>query len=113
TIAFAPGLAGSTISLGSQLPALMGGGVTINGDVNRDGKPDVTLTEAPGFRRDYCPADAGCALIIGSSNNKIERIILDGFGAGIDIEPWKPGFDNAGATLPTGVTLANNVVDGV
>ncbi len=39
---------GQTITLGSALPQLTGGGVTIDGDINGDGKPDVTLADGSG-----------------------------------------------------------------
>jgi hypothetical protein len=41
-IQFAPALKGSTIG-GPGLPFLKGGNVTINGDIDGDGKPDITL----------------------------------------------------------------------
>src|SRR5258708_21793621 len=49
TIRFASSLKGATITLDSQLPPLLGGGVTIEGDVDGDGKPDLTLAKTAGF----------------------------------------------------------------
>src|SRR5579864_9065598 len=46
TIAFASSLQGATVALNSQLPSLAGGGVTIEGDLNGDGKPDLTISGA-------------------------------------------------------------------
>ena len=51
-IQFAPALKGSTIVVdsapGGTLAGLSGGNVTINGDVDGDGQPDITLTSASG-----------------------------------------------------------------
>ncbi len=44
-IQFAPALKGSTIG---QPPPLMGGNVTINGDIDGDGQPDITLAGSSG-----------------------------------------------------------------
>jgi hypothetical protein len=115
TIRFAPSLVGATIALSSQLPRLLGGGVTVEGDLNGDGKPDVTLSEAAGFSATlgtlgtYCPVSGGCGLSIGSSGNRLHALTLVGFGAGVDIEPWHPG-DDAAPMPPTILTLADNVV---
>jgi hypothetical protein len=46
TITFGAGLAGSTISPLSELPALEDDATTIDGDLNDDGAPDVTLNGA-------------------------------------------------------------------
>jgi len=48
TVRFAPALAGTTIRVGSsppgvELPPLRGGGVFIDGDIDGDGRPEVTL----------------------------------------------------------------------
>ena len=51
-IQFAPTLKGSTIVVDTPpsqgLDPLAGGGVTINGDINGDGQPDITLTSQSG-----------------------------------------------------------------
>src|SRR5579864_289235 len=115
TIRFAPALEGATITMDTQLPPLLGGGVTIEGDINGDGKPDVTLSKATGFSATlgtYCPASDGCGLSIGSSGNKLHALTLVGFGAGVDIEPWHPG-DDAAPMPPTNLTLSDNVVSGL
>src|SRR5258708_27675099 len=49
TIRFAASLKGATITLDSQLPPLLGGGLTLKGDIDGDGKPDVTLAKTAGF----------------------------------------------------------------
>lgn len=107
TISFAPSLAGATISLLSSLPPLSGGGVTINGDINGDGQPDVTLSEAPNFvGSGNCTSSAGCGLTIASSQNTVNALTLTGFGDGIDIDP-PPITSNQ---LATHVTLNGNTI---
>jgi len=115
TIRFAPSLKGVTISLDSQLPPLLGGGVTIEGDIDGDGKPDVTLSKGAGFAATlgtYCPASDGCGLSIGSSGNRLHALTLVGFGAGVDIDAWHPGDDSRPAP-PTNQKLSDNVVSGL
>lgn len=115
TIRFAQSLAGATITLVSQLPPLLGGGVTIEGDINGDGKPDVTLAPSADFSATlgtFCPASGGCGLSIGSSGNRLHALTLVGFGAGVDIEPWHPG-DDARPTPPAHQTISDNVVSGL
>ncbi|MHB8644097.1 MAG: InlB B-repeat-containing protein [Gaiellaceae bacterium] len=115
TIRFAASLMGATITLGSQLPPLLGGGLTIEGDINGDGKPDVTLAASAGFSATlgtYCPASGGCGLSIGSSGNRLHALTLVGFGEGVDIEPWHPG-DDSRAAPPTSQTLSDNIISGV
>jgi hypothetical protein len=115
TIRFAPSLKGATITFDSQLPPLLGGGVTIEGDIDGDGKPDVTLSKGAGFAATLgtsCPASDGCGLSIGSSGNRLHALTLVGFGAGVDIEPWHPGDDSRPAP-PTNRTLSDNVVSGL
>jgi hypothetical protein len=43
TILFAPSLKGATIALHSSLPSLDQDGITIDGDVDLDGEPDITI----------------------------------------------------------------------
>jgi hypothetical protein len=112
TIAFASALRGSTIALDSQLPSLAGGGVTIEGDISGDGKPDVTVGEAAGFAGGYCAASSGCGLSIASSGNRIHALTLVGFWIGVDIQPYHPG-DETLPTLPSHQKLSDNVVSGV
>lgn len=90
TIRFAVG----RIALKQDLPALTGGGVTIDGE-------GVTLTG----RRD------GTALQIASSGNTVRGLTLDGFRIGVDIGPY---WDHTlGGSMPTHATLADNIVSGL
>jgi hypothetical protein len=112
TIRFAPSLKGATITVDSQLPPLLGGGVTIEGDINGDGKPDVTIAASAGFSATlgtFCPASGGCGLSIGSSGNRLHALTLVGFGEGVDLEAWHPGDDSRPAP-PTNQVLSDNVV---
>jgi hypothetical protein len=109
SVGFDETLVGATITLGSDLPPLTGGGVTIDGDVGGDGTLDVTL------RRDdlqfvrSCPgSEGGCGLHIASSGNRLLALVLEDFGVGVLIQPWTPPI-----TLPTDITLANNVIGGI
>lgn len=102
SISFAPSLAGTMIGLTAQLPPLSGGGVTINGDINGDGKAQVTLVEASGI------AGTTSAFQIASSFNTLNAIGLSGFMNGVDIDP-PPLNSNSLATHETftGNTVSN------
>jgi len=99
-ISFAPSLAGATISLATQLPPLSGGGVTINGDINGNGKAQVTLVEAPGI------VGTTSAFQIASSSNTLNAIGLSGFMNGVDIDPPPLNSDS----LATHETFTGNTV---
>lgn len=101
TIRFAPALQGKTITLHSDLPPLTGGGVTVEG-------AGVTLRTTLEESASWCKR---CALHIASSRNRLHRLTLDGFTNGVLIEPYWQW--TAGGSLPTHLTLANNVVDGL
>jgi hypothetical protein len=106
-IDFAPSLGGATIWLLSQLPPLSGGGVTINGDINGDGKPDVTLKNSATFTASGdCPSSSGCGLTIASSSNTVNGITLSGFGVGVNIDP----LPISSSALATHETLSGNTV---
>ncbi len=65
---------GSMIYLWSALPAITGDYTVIDGDVNADGIPDITLN-GNGEGRIYSPA-----LILNSSHNVIKGLIIQGCG---------------------------------
>ena len=94
TIRFDPKLAGATITIGPKaLPDLTGGNVIIDGDIDGDGKPHVTLMGQP---------PAGGLLFgfsIKSGGNTIHALELDGFTQGVFF-----------AALTPGQVLANNTV---
>ena len=73
-IQFAPALKGSTIVVDTPpsggLPPLSGGNVTINGDINGDGQPDITLTSMSGNLTVY----------VMSGGNTLNGLALQGCG---------------------------------
>ncbi|MGB2954103.1 MAG: fibronectin type III domain-containing protein, partial [Gaiellaceae bacterium] len=109
-IRFASLLAGATIRVGvappgfpsTDLPALTGGGVDIDGDIDGDGRPDVTImNEVQG------PADCGeqCGFTIASSGNRLHALTLRGFTTGVLFFASSPPH-----ALLSNHTFANNVV---
>jgi len=65
-IQFAPALKGSTIVVDpggkGALDSLTGGNVTINGDIDADGQPDITLTSTSGTSAGFFVASGGNVL---------------------------------------------------
>jgi hypothetical protein len=86
TIEFAPDLKGAIITLGSEGTVwalfLTSGQLTINGDVDGDGKPDITLDGSLGATNSM-----GSGFSIWSSHNTIKSLILDGFYLTASIRP--------------------------
>lgn len=102
TIRFASALAGATIPVeSSPLPPLVGGDVTVEGDIDGNGKPDVTLRPGPRF-----PPGEAQGFQISSSGNRLHAITVEGFTIGVDIRP----FNNP---LPNRRTFGNTVVSGL
>lgn len=102
TIRFASALAGATIPVeSSPLPPLTGGGVMVEGDIDGDGKPDVTLRPGPRF-----PAGEAGGFQISSSGNRLHAVTVERFTIGVDIRPL-------GQPLPSHRTFANNEVSGL
>jgi hypothetical protein len=66
TITFDPFLSGSTIYLTREMPHITQGNVTINGDINEDGTPDITID---GTNADFCGFN-----VTGASN-----VVIRGF----------------------------------
>lgn len=85
TINFSPSLDGSTIYTGGwnnqDLPPLLGGSVIINGDIDGDSTPDITLTNG---RTDNPYA---MAFTIQSSNNTLHALELTGYYQAVLIKP--------------------------
>jgi hypothetical protein len=108
TVRFATPLSGQAVTVSSDLPPLTGGGLTIEGDIDGDGKPNIALRTAVDFVRMGCPSEGGCGLHIASSGNRLHALTLEGFGIGVLIQPWKPGD-----VPPINETLADNAVSGL
>jgi hypothetical protein len=75
-ITFAPALKGTSIQIGAAqgqpLPILLGGELTIDGDIDSDGTPDVTLDAS------LRGGPLGGGIYFWSSNNTIRRLHLRG-----------------------------------
>jgi hypothetical protein len=88
-IEFAPILKGATIILGSAEATeeieLLSGQLTINGDIDGDGKPDITLDGSLGVI-----TSLGSGLNIWSDYNTIENLNLVGFYCSVQITPLEP-----------------------
>ncbi len=98
---FRTGLRGKTITLREVLPVLIGGGVSIEGDIDGDGAPDVTLKAK---RRE----EFSRAIEISSSLNRVHGLVLQGFGVGVEIYPRA-----SGGRLARHRRLSGNVVSGL
>ena len=105
-IQFAPALKGSTIVVDAPpsqgLQFLSGGNVTINGDIDGDGQPDITLTSTAG--------DATIYVI--SEGNTLNGLAISGCGMGGCIalrSPSASGGLGAGPVV-TGKTFANTTI---
>lgn len=85
------------------LPPLTGGGVTIDGDISGDGVPGITLADGTGDPTGY-------GIDIGSSNNRLQALSLQGFPEGV---VFKAITQSGVQALPVGQTFSGNVVDGL
>jgi subtilisin-like proprotein convertase family protein len=98
TVRFESGLKDATIAVGSSdrddFPALTGGGVFIDGDINGDGTPDITIADAAG--RNF-------GLRIASSHNRLHALTIRGFRIAAVL------FDNVGDHKE----YANNTLTGL
>jgi hypothetical protein len=84
TIQFDPSLKGTTIQVGSwegrELPPLEGGSVIINGDIDGDQQPDITLENNIGVLTE---ANSIFGLRIHSSHNTLFGLAFSGFTAAV------------------------------
>ncbi len=97
TIRFDTALAGTVILLQSPLPPFGGGGVDLDGDIDGDNRPDVTV------RSD---ADIGTGLHVASGGNRIAGLAVVGFEQGAVI-------GSASKTPVLGETFADNTLSGL
>lgn len=92
TIRFASDLAGSTIEASAELPWLEAGGLTIDGDIDGDTRPDVTVHAA-------APTDRPC-FVVTSSDNSLHAIeVTGGWGSGVTLLSTRPGETYANTTI--------------
>src|SRR5215475_1562415 len=114
TITFDPSLSGGTIVVGFNglpLPALCGGHTRIEGDLDGDDVPDITLEGAifPIPAPPAVPAVAAAAGIsVLSSHNTINGLQVQHFPFGIRVRAGD--FTNPGTVTHT--TVTNNIVAG-
>ena len=103
-IQFAPALKGSTISVdsapGGILAGLSGGNVTINGDIDGDGQPDITLTTS----------QSGVGIAVGSGGNTLYGLALQNFTYGVWISAPPPRQPGATAGTLSNITISNLVL---
>ena len=103
-IQFAPALKGSIISVdsapGGILAGLSGGNVTINGDIDGDGQPDITLTTS----------QSGVGIAIGSGGNTLYGLALRNFAYGVWISAPPPGQPGATGGTLSNITISNLVL---
>jgi hypothetical protein len=100
TIRFAPNLKGTVINIGSwngkELPPLWWGSVVINGDIDNDGKPDITLTNGIGKQEGGANI---CGFQIYSSGNTIWAVAMQNFDIAVML----------GSTTSSTIFTSNNI----
>jgi hypothetical protein len=104
SIRFDGALAGSTITLNSALPPLTGGGVTVEGDIDGDGLPDVTLRP---------PVEGSVGFQISSSGNRLHALSLTGFVVGVLLQPYWPYKLPDPGEFPNHKVFSDNSVSGL
>lgn len=104
TVRFDPSLTGGTIGLTNSLPPLRGGGVFIDGDIDGDGSPDVSLVNQSGFGGEW-------AFNVASSDNRLHALSLRDFTFGVVFTAWSD--DSFEAPLLTDGSFERNVVSGL
>ena len=109
-IQFAPALKGSTIVLDPGGPGpmglsfLSGGNVTINGDIDGDGQPDITLTSMSGT----------ATIFISSGGNTLNGLAIESCQNCITIRgPASLGLPSAPGTTFSNITISNLVMTNV
>src|ERR1035438_1013752 len=104
-IQFAPALKGSIIDTGNQgLIGLTGGNVTINGDIDGDGQPDITLTTSL--------STGSTGVSVYSGGNTLYALALQNFWYGVWIGPAGWATPVIGATF-SNTTVSNLVLTGI
>ena len=108
-IQFAPALKGSTIDVyaggqGGGLAPLTGGNVTINGDIDGDGKPDITLANGTGATVGFT---AGVQVL--SGGNILYGLALRNFSVGVFIQrpSAATGLPPASGRTFSNITISN------
>lgn len=105
TVQFDSSLAEATVELTNDLPVLRGGGVFIDGDIDGDGRPDVTLVNRAATGTTWA-----WGLNVASSGNRLHALALQGFQAGVVFTAMRSG---ARESLLKDQTFAQNAVTGL
>lgn len=103
TVRFDASLVGAVIELVNLLPVLSGGGLFMDGDIDGDGAPDVTLVDQSDF--------GGWGFNIASSGNRLHALALRDFTYGVVVTAMQD--DRAETPLLSQTTFARNVVSGL
>lgn len=106
TVHFDSQLAGATLGVSNELPVLRGGGVFIDGDVDGNGRPDVSLVGESARE-----SELSWGLNVASSDNRLHGLGLQGFAIGVVFTAWRD--DSFEAPLLKDRTFARNVVSGL
>jgi hypothetical protein len=108
-IQFAAARKGSTIDVDPApsagflgLPGLSGGNVTINGDIDGDGQPDITLTS---------PSGTALGLFITSGGNTLYGLALQNFAYGVVMN--LPGQKAVSGSTFSDITISNMVISDI
>jgi hypothetical protein len=99
TIDFAPSLKGTTITTSGL--NLIGGNVVINGDIDDDGIPDITLDRPNGWNY--------FAIAISSSGNTVYGLKIVGFAQGVSLQLAKPNTKYSNNTL-SHLDISSNIL---
>ncbi len=77
--------------------------MTVDGDIDGDGKPDVTI-------RPESSRNKQTGFLVSSSRNRLHALTLEGFASGVLFQPsWRPCCRSAGE-FPSRQTFTDNVV---
>jgi hypothetical protein len=111
-IQFAPALKGSIIHLDPApslgflgLPGLSGGNVTINGDIDGDGQPNITLTTSQSGNTQ--------GVSVASGGNTLYGLALQNFTYGVFISAPGPGQPGAAGGTFSNITISNLVMTNI
>ncbi len=107
-IQFAPALKGSTIVVDTPpsmgLPLLTGGNVTINGDIDGDGQPGITLTSLSGK----------ATIFIASGGNTLNGLAIQGCSNCVMVRnPGTLGLPPANGKTFSNITISNLVMTNI
>jgi hypothetical protein len=109
SIEFDPDLAGESIfidPINNNWPVLTSGELTIQGDIDQDGDPDITLDGSDGIP----DTPTANALSIWSDNNTISGLVFKGF-SGSAVQFGVPNFYTGDAMTISGNRIIGNMIE--